>query len=158
MKVNLRNRCVVLKALAVIGPADAESLHNHISDDSDLTIEQVRRAIYTLLEDDEIEKLEQMQRKGSHGRPAFVYAVRDTEKENRKPKKAAAKKGRKSYGESLRSTPKGKINTAMSLILHRDRKIRLIKKLMKYVDGPEKDLIIGILADFGCDYIEANRP
>jgi len=154
LKVNLRNRCIVLKALATIGPTDSGLLSQHIG--NDLTLDQVRRAIYTLLEDDEIEKVEKMERKGSFGRPMFVYAVRDPDVPRQKLKIAPkTKKGRQNYSESLRRAPKGKINTAFGIILYRDRKVRLLKKLIEHTYAQDRDLIYGLLADLGCTYESA---
>ena len=141
--MTLRIRCEVLRTLANIGPTDSKAVLKNLPD---LKPEQVQKAIYRLLTQDRIEKIGVNEREGKTGRPLFVYKVRDEWEPANKTKE---KKGRKTYKEELRSSRKSESDSMPTVINYRDRKIRLLQKLLNIVSGTEKDLIYGILADYG---------
>lgn len=106
---------------------------------------QIQKAIYQLMSQDRIFRIGKSQRLGSHGRPLFIYGANpDWEPANKEPD-TRDKVGRKTYPESLQ-TDGGR---SMQIIRFRDRKIRLLTRLLDKVSGSDKDLLIGILNDFG---------
>ena len=145
--MTLRIRCEVLKALSTIGPTDSLTIQKNLPH---LQSEQVQKAIYRLLDQDRIEKVGKVKRDGKNGRPLFVYQARDDWEPSLK-KKNTVKKGRKNYEESLRSN--ASVNAMPTFVAFRDRKIRLLQKLVKRSGGTDKDLLIGILADYGAKEI-----
>lgn len=143
----LRIRCEVLKALATHGPCTSKDIQGHTKG---LTAQQIQKALYRLLDQDRIFKVGQADRQGKEGRPLFLYDVRD-EWEPKQSKRTGKKKGRQNYQQSLRhSNP-----SVFVVVKYRDRKIRLLQGLLDRVGGTDRDLIYGILADYGYQYTRA---
>jgi len=142
--MSLRIRCEVLKAIAILDNATSESVSKMLPD---LEPKQIQKAIYQLLTQDRIFKTGKEKRTGSVGRARFIYVANENW-EPAKKKNSTQKAGRKSHTESLRTDGDG----AMQIIRFRDRKIRLLIDLIDKVGGSQRDLLIGILADFGHKY------
>lgn len=141
--MTLRIRCDVLKALAIHGPTTSLELAKYLPK---LEAAQIRKAIYRLLDQDRIQKVGKAERSGSNGRPQFFCEVRDKDEwMPTRAKKTGPKKGRQNYRES----PKAPSAGTPAVVRFRDRKIRLLQRLMDHTSGAERDLLIGILADYG---------
>ncbi|HKI74987.1 MAG TPA: hypothetical protein VJ998_10100 [Pseudomonadales bacterium] len=137
-----------MKAIAIQERATSDSVHKALPH---LKPQQIQKAIYQLLSQDRILKDGQSQRTGKKGRPMFFYvANEDWEPANRRSdKQSAAKSGRKNHHEALRSDGG---TTMLPIARFRDRKIRLLTRLVQSVQGTDRDLLIGILADYGYRY------
>lgn len=152
-EMTLRIRCQVLRLIAINDGATSETVAAMLPD---LEPKQVQKAIYQLLTQDRIFKTGQEERKGSVGRARFIYvANEDWEPANAKAKviKKAAKIGRKSHSEELQTNGGG----FSGVIRFRDRKVRLLLGVTDRVSGAQKDLIIGMLADYGHKYNESRK-
>lgn len=138
----MRIKCQVLQVIAAKGPCSSLDVQQELPH---LENEQVQKAIYNMLQQDRIFKADQVERIGSNGRPMFLYEVR----ENWEPQKTTGmKSGRTNYAEKLRSGH-AHVGLADIAIKFRDKKIRLLQSLIKYTGDMERDLLIGILNDYG---------
>jgi len=136
---NLRIRCQVLEAISISGEIDSYEVHDLLSN---LDIEQVRSAIYRLLDTDRIYKVKK--RKSSKSNTTvWVYALNNNLVVEKKDKRK--KLGRKNYKEELRGTKK---DGFISVIYFRDRKIRLLTRLLLKVENTDTDLVHGIISDY----------
>lgn len=146
--MTFRVRCEVLKVIAICDGATSKTVCDMLPD---LEAKQVQKAIYQLLTQDRIFKTGKQQRHGSNGRPLFEYQANEDWEPATKAKKVKREKtGRKTYSEELRTNGGG----ITSIIRFRDRKVRLLGALASKASGTNKDLLIGILADFGHKYHE----
>lgn len=159
----LRVRCEVLRLLAIHGPCTSGEIV--LASCGQLTAPQVQKALYRLLDQDRIRKTgEQRPRQGSDGRPMYLYEARedwepgqDSSRERRRPKR-----GRKDYRASLAASSPGSLpdddrpaQPFAGLIKFRDRKVRLLQQYLARSSDTERDLLLGMLADYG--YREAPR-
>ncbi len=140
--MTLRIRCQVLRAVAIRDGATSQGIADMLPE---LSAQQVQKAIYQLLSQDRIFKTGKQEREGSNGRPLFVYEANEDWEPAAVKAKTKKKSGRKTHSDELRTNSAG----GLGVIRFRDRKVRLLIKLLSKVSGTDKDLLIGLLADLG---------
>jgi len=121
----------------------------------DLNVKQIQKATYSLLQQDRIRKQGKVPRIGNIGRPTFLYVCREDYEpisEEQKTEKVTPKRKlkinkRPDHREYLRS-PSG-TEKFLGTIKFRDRKVRLIQELIPKHSDTAKDLLIGMLSDYG---------
>lgn len=146
MAQQIRNRCIVLQAIAIHGPCTVKDLEAACPD---LSPQQIQRAAYNLRESDDIIRVGQAPRHDGSGRPMLVLEVNPATPDG---SKTPEKSGRKSWRETLRSSQGGFNQPGM--LRFRDRKIRLLQGLARVSGGTDKDLLIGMIKDYGGEYTE----
>lgn len=142
--INLRIRCQVLKVIAAMDQGTADDVHKHLPH---LTKLQIQKALYDLCEDDEIRKIGKLPRENSNGKPWNIYQIRDENIPIDTSKKKVYKKSRPTKSQQLQRPIKYDVKRGMMFIRYRDRKIKLLTKLLDRVENTDKDLLIGIIND-----------
>ena len=143
--MTFRIRCEVLRCIALSDDATSESVAKMLPE---LKSSQIQKAIYQLLTQDRIFKVRQLKRQGSKGRALFVYEANEEWEPTRDLKQK--RDYQKSYSSEIRTNGIG----FTGVIRFRDRKIRMLLRIMDKVGGANKDLLIGILSDYGHKYSE----
>ena len=142
--MGIRIVCQVLQCIAIHSPIDSLGIQRKLPH---LNADQIQKATWRLLQQDKTEKTGVSERMGSGGRPTFLYQCRENPNSPAPKKRPGAKKGRQNYRESLRAPRAGA--SGLYSVNNRDRKIRLLKEIIPTYSDSFKDLLIGILSDYG---------
>lgn len=145
--MSLRKRCLVLRQIEHLkGLATVELIHKALPDLERVSIQQ---ALYNLCAQDRILK-RTTKAIGETGRPQFCYKVNpDWESSKTDLRKGPIPKtGRKNFKEAMQTNTR----RALGSVPFRDRKIKLLLKLMPHALDTDRDLLIGLLADLGYKY------
>lgn len=142
----IRIRCQVLKTIAAMDSGTAEDVAKHLPN---LKPSQVQKALHHLCDDDEVRKIGKVSRDGLGGRAFNLYQIRDEETQKDTSRKKVYKKtGRKDYGQSLKRPAHRDPDRHLIVVLFREKKIRLLTKLLNLTHGTDKDLLIGCINDY----------
>ena len=140
--MTMRIQCQVLQQLAILGPCTVSTLLPHLPD---LTQPQVSKAINNLVFQARVFKAGETEEAGKNGKPAHIFDVNDDwEPNGKKPEK---KRGRP------RLTEVGRTELVRIYIPWKPKKIDLLKRILKQTGyDQDRDLLIGILSDYGEKY------
>lgn len=142
----LRIRCQVLKVIAGMDQGTAKDVHKHLLH---LDAKQVQKALYELCMDDEIRKIGVVEREHCNGKPWNIYKCREENQPIDESKKKIYKKsGRKNKKQELQTSISFNAEKNIIMVKYRDRKIKLLEKMLPNISPQYKDLFIGIINDY----------
>lgn len=142
----LRIRCQVLKVIAAMESGTAEDVAKNLPN---LTPTQVQSTLNYLCNDDEVRVIGKQPKVNSGGKPWNIYQTRDENlPKDTSKKKTYTKTGRKTHSQELQRPVRFDEDRGIMIVRYREKKIKLLTKLLTRVDGTDKDVLIGCINDY----------
>ena len=145
--MTMRIKCQVLQFFAINGPCTVEKACLELPH---LTQKKISSAVRNLIDQDRMFKDGETATGNKFKPTVFKYSVRDDWEPPAKPKRTDSSNSLNHNKALQRSHDTNNFSTV--LVRFREQKTSLIRRLVSNHNGTERDLLIGILADYGHKY------
>lgn len=139
--MSMRMRCKILQYFAIHGSCTIAEVAKALPEYSQ---PQISKAVRNMIDQDRMFKTWAVPGPNNPSKDVYTYAARD----EWEPPKDSRPPDKKAYGKQLRVSASNN-STVIPVARWREQKIKLLKELLPQLSGNKRDLMYGILADYG---------